>query len=319
MVTAAGPRRPEAGGAQVSERTLPRYNGTAFDGITPEMQSSYLRDGFLILEKLINPDDCARLMADMQRILDGFDPAEHSTVFSTLENPQNNEQYFLESGRQIRFFFEDGAFDDEGRLTAVFRQSLNKVGHGLHDLDEAFDRFSRQPAFRAIASGLGLGKPLLLQSMYIFKPPRIGGEVLCHQDATYLWTEPQSVLGIWLALEEATVENGCLWGIPGSHLEAAPRRRFRRAPDGAGAGIEVLDPRAWPDRDCAPLEVPRGTVIALHGQFAHRSGANTSERSREAYALHLVDGACEYPADNWLQWPADNPPRGFNGEGANLT
>ena len=46
---------------------------------------------------------------------------------------------------------------------------------------------------------IGLTKPLLLQSMMIFKHAHIGGEVNCHQDSTFLYTEPMSVVGIWLA------------------------------------------------------------------------------------------------------------------------
>ncbi len=79
---------------------------------------------------------------------------------------------------------------------------------------------------------LGIERPLLLQGMYIFKQPRIGGEVTCHQDSTFLYTEPQNIIGLWFALEDATVENGCLWAIPGGHklgleinLEAKRERR----------------------------------------------------------------------------------------------
>ena len=82
--------------------------------------------------------------------------------------------------------------------------------------------------------------------MYIFKPARVGGSVTSHQDGTFLYTTPhQTVVGFWLALHDATLENGCLWARPGSHLEPL-RRRFVRSTaeagdggsDGAGAGEE---------------------------------------------------------------------------------
>jgi phytanoyl-CoA hydroxylase len=50
--------------------------------------------------------------------------------------------------------------------------------------------------------------------MYIFKQPRIGGEVTCHQDSAFLYNDPISIAGLWFALEDATTENGCLWAIP---------------------------------------------------------------------------------------------------------
>jgi phytanoyl-CoA hydroxylase len=49
----------------------------------------------------------------------------------------------------------------------------------------------------------------------------------------------------------------------------------------------------------------------LHAHLPHRSGPNLSERSQHAYALHLIDGACTYSADNWLRRASDMPPRGF--------
>ena len=42
--------------------------------------------------------------------------------------------------------------------------------------------------------------------MYIFKQPKIGGEVVCHQDSTFLYTEPESAVGFWVAIEDATIE-----------------------------------------------------------------------------------------------------------------
>ena len=62
-----------------------------------------------------------------------------------------------------------------------------------------------------------LEQPLIAQSMYIFKQAGIGGEVVCHQDSTFIHTRPNKVLGMWFAIEDATEENGCLWGIPGQY------------------------------------------------------------------------------------------------------
>jgi phytanoyl-CoA hydroxylase len=105
-------------------------------------------------------------------------------------------------------FFEEAAFDAQSGLRQGKAASINKVGHALHDLDPTFERFSRTPELAALVSELGVAAPLLLQCMYIFKQPRIGGEVVCHQDAAFRYTEPQSVLGLWFALEDATIENG---------------------------------------------------------------------------------------------------------------
>ena len=126
-------------------------------------------------------------------------------------------------------------------------------------------------------AGLGVAAPLLLQSMVIFKQPRIGGAVVCHQDASFLTTEPSSVLGLWFALEDATVENGCLWALPGQHWSPL-RSRFRR--DGRGLGTEWYDRRPWPEAGRVPIEAKHGTLVVLHGHLPHLSGPNRSARSR---------------------------------------
>ena len=67
--------------------------------------------------------------------------------------------------------------------------------------------------------------------MYIFKHKLIGSEVTSHQDSSFLYTTPRpTCLGMWLALEDATLENGCLWARPGSHKEPV-RRQFARNPE----------------------------------------------------------------------------------------
>jgi len=172
-----------------------------------------------------------------------------------------------------------------------------------------FDGFSRQPKLQALASDLGLRRPLLLQSMYIFKQPGIGGEVVCHTDSTFLYTEPLSCIGLWFALEDATIENGCMFALPGRH-RVPLKSRFLRKADG-NLGNEIYDPVPWSAEGAVPLEARRGTLIVLHGQLPHLSGANRSAKSRHAYTLHLIDGACRYPADNWLVRGPEMPLRGF--------
>src|SRR5207249_1857825 len=86
--------------------------------------------------------------------------------------------------------FEEDAFNPDGTLKQSKEQSINKIGHALHDLDPVFDQFSRTTDIEQLVRDLGFDDPLLLQSMYIFKQPRIGGEVTCHQDATFIYTEP---------------------------------------------------------------------------------------------------------------------------------
>jgi phytanoyl-CoA hydroxylase len=270
------------------------------------------RDGFLVLPDAIDVDRCRELQARAEGIVDAFDPSTVS-IFSTHEQTRTSDEHFLSSGDAVRCFFEEGAFDDEGHLAVPKERSINKIGHAMHDLDPTFDAFSRQPAIADAARSIGLGDALLLQSMYIFKQPRIGGEVTCHQDSTFLYTDPMSVVGFWVAIEDATLENGCLWAQPGGH-RGPLRKRFVRDPDD-GTRFEALDEAPFPEpgsSELVPIEARAGTLVLLHGLLPHWSDVNRSERSRHAYTVHVIDGRAEYPDENWLQRGPELPFRGFD-------
>jgi phytanoyl-CoA hydroxylase len=277
--------------------------------LNPDQIVAYERDGFLVLENFVDDEACDRLRARAEELVRDFDPQGVVSIFSTQEQTRTSDDYFLESGDKIRFFFEENAFHSDGTLRQSKERSINKIGHALHDLDPVFDEFSRTPEIKQLVSDLGIIDPLLLQSMYIFKQPRIGGEVTCHHDATFLYTEPLRLVGLWFALEDATIDNGCLWVIPGGH-KLGLKSRFMRA-EGGGTRFEVIDDTPWPEEKLEPLEVKKGTVIVLHGLLPHLSRENRSPKSRQAYTLHVIDASANYPASNWLQRSTGLPLRGF--------
>ncbi|MSP50146.1 MAG: phytanoyl-CoA dioxygenase family protein [Alphaproteobacteria bacterium] len=272
-------------------------------------RAAYRRDGYLVIRGFAGAAACDRLVERSYELIDGFDPATAS-VFTTDEQVRTTDDYFLGSGDTIRCFFEAEALDRDGRLTVPKRRAVNKIGHALHDLDPVFAAFSRDVRLEAIAAAIGVGDARLLQSMVILKPPDIGGEVHAHQDATFLYTEPVSVHGFWFALEDATLDNGCLWALPAGH-RLGLKRRFKRS--GREVIFEELDPTPLPEppEGYVPLEAPKGTLVLLDGLLPHWSAANRSPASRVAYSLHVIDGAARYPDDNWLRRSPDLPLRGF--------
>src|SRR5436189_4771573 len=129
--------------------------------ITGEPLAAYERDGFLVLENFIRGDDCDALRAHAEELVRDFDPTGVVSIFSTHEQTRTSDDYFLASGDKIRFFFEEHAFNPDGSLSQSKAQSINKIGHALHDLDPVFEQFSRSPAIERLVSDLGIEEPLL--------------------------------------------------------------------------------------------------------------------------------------------------------------
>jgi len=269
--------------------------------------NEYRNRGCLVLEGFASEKECDELRTRADELVQEFDPSEVVSIFSTHEQSRVADDYFLTSGDKIRFFFEENAFNPDGTLKYKKEKSINKIGLALHDLDPVFQQFSRSDKMKQLAHAIGFADSLLLQSMYIFKQPNIGGEVTCHQDSTFLYTEPIDIVGLWFALEDATVENGCLWAIPGGH-RCGLKSRWVRTPEDK-MRFEIFDETPWLEDQLVPLEVSKGSLILLHGLLPHRSFENRSMRSRHAYTLHLIGANANYPEDNWLQRSA--PPSGF--------
>jgi phytanoyl-CoA hydroxylase len=277
--------------------------------ITPEELDHYQRAGFLVLPGFVSEPACDRLRFRAEQLVNEFDPQGLVSIFSTKEQNRHADDYFLTSGDKIRFFFEEDAFLPDGTLRQSKERSINKIGHALHDLDPDFKQFSRTKDIEQLVTDLGIERPRLLQSMYIFKQPCIGGEVSCHQDSTFLYTEPFDIVGLWFALEDATIENGCLWAIPGGH-RLGLQSRWVRTEEG-GMRFETFGSETWSEDNLVPLEVSKGTLIVLHGLLPHKSLANRSSKSRHAFTLHVMSADCNYPKSNWLQRSPEMPLRGF--------
>ena len=261
--------------------------------------NNYRNNGYCVIENFKSLQQCQALQARAGEIVTDFSASDIS-VFSTKEQQRKADDYFLSSGDKVRCFFEEEAIGSSGEIVVEKSRAINKLGHAMHWQDEAFRLFSSDTRLEQICRQLEITDPRLLQSMYIFKQPRIGGEVNIHQDSTFLYTQPMSCVGFWFALEDATLENGCLWGLPGGH-KTPLEKIMRRRDSGIGVEFTTLTDNHYRESDFVPLEVKAGSLIFFDGCFPHFSHANRSAKTRHAYTLHVIDGSADYPASNWLQ------------------
>ena len=267
--------------------------------LNKEMLNFWDNNGYLIIQDFKTHKECDELINRSKELIEEQDFNNQQSVFDTVSQSHNDDNYFLESGDKIRFFFEEKANLDEENVKTNKQYIVNKIGHALHDLDDKFIAFSKNEQLDQIARAVGFQNPLLLQSMYIFKQPKIGGEVVCHQDSTFLITEPESTVGFWFALEDANKDNGCLQVASGGH-KGPLRKLFKR--ENNQMKMEELSNEPFPETDTF-VEVKKGTLVLLHGRLPHYSCENKSPNSRHAYTIHAIDGKSKYLDYNWLQRP----------------
>ncbi|KAJ2549905.1 hypothetical protein EV175_004268 [Coemansia sp. RSA 1933] len=286
--------------------------------LSEDKLGEFARDGCAVIEGFLSESEIAELQQRIGEMLEGYNASEHPAI--SFETGQST-QYFFESSDKISYFLEND------------KQAVNKIGHGLHILEPVFKKLTHSAKVKQIAAQLGYKDPRVLQSMVICKQPGVGGAVPLHQDSTFLFTEPLSACGFWLALEDCTQENGCLEYVPGSHRTAAVERRFVRTQDDAGTEMVDIAPVAYhsshlpsldeahycgsqkgdkpesnsgtpktdSDTPCMPIEVSAGALVLIHGQVLHKSAHNHSAKSRWIYTFHIIEGGCGYDRRNWLQ------------------
>jgi len=280
-------------------------------GLTKEQLEKFEKDGLLVIEDFLTSDEVDGLKAEITKIVDEMDPKTDRGVFSTTDNnsKQASDKYFLDSGDKIRFFFEVDAFDEAGELQLDKHKSLNKIGHALHWINPIFRKVSFSQKIQYISRCLKLRDPAIVQGMYIFKNPGIGGEVTPHQDGTFLYNEPLRLFGFWFPVDDATLENGCLWYVPGSHEQPVTRRFLRTGRVGTDQYLEFKgEDKEFPDDAWVAAPVKKGSMVLIHGQVYHKSEKNLSENSRHAYTFHVIEmEGSHYASKNWLQPTKEMP------------
>ncbi|QGQ98740.1 phytanoyl-CoA dioxygenase family protein [Paenibacillus psychroresistens] len=255
--------------------------------------SHYQREGYLIVRGLLSPEDIAELYAF----------AEKSRLQKENSNKSSEKR-------------------DASPLGEEFAQATRI--HMLSRLDEVAERGMLHPRILDVTEAIIGPDVYAVQSMLFLNPPGKGGQGW-HQDACYIKTHPDTLVGAWIALEPADEENGCLWVVPGSNHEP-----IYPPVEVGGGNVHALDSFGdlntvqnvshlddeintlskvvanYPPAISVPLNA--GDVLFFHSHLLHRSFPNKSvDRFRRSYVCHYCN------ARSWIPWDHD----GYEGDSGN--
>ena len=237
------------------------------------------RDGFFLVKEFSPPDVCDAMLRraiDLAREADG-----RGVAGTAIVHPERNLADSVGSEALA-----------EERVSKVFK---------VHR-DSVFHEFATHPDLVASVQHL-LGTDIdCFLSQFIFKNPGAWGQPW-HQDAFYFPFDRGPQVGVWLAVTEATLANGCLHVVPGSHLEPVHEHLLDRRPNANQGYVEILDHDMSGER---PVTMAPGDLLIFHSHLMHRSKDNNSSAIRAAMVYHFgergtVDLA-EHPApiNDWM-------------------
>lgn len=231
---------------------------------------AFNENGFVVIPEFLTEPEIAPISDEVDRIISGRanDIPEDSIVYEPGSLP-----------RQVRNVF------------------------ALHRLNALFGDFVRHPRLVAIIERI-LGRPLRLYSSQLFaKPAAVGSVVPLHQDMPYWPFAPYELISAWFALDDSTLENGCVRFLPGSHKMGL----LKHVPSGiVGNSLKLEDDRVEGIREF-PVEVKRGSCVLHHCLTAHRSESNRSARPRRGLICIYMSPQVHLTDPDKLRGPADFP------------
>jgi len=236
------------------------------------LRSEYEQRGYVVVEGILSSEEVSSALEELSSIIAG--------------EAENAEKIFVEIEPAVR----RGEQTAPSRELSV-RKLMSYVPHSA-----TLTRIAEHANIRRVLRELVGEDVKLLQDMALLKPPFIGSRKTWHQDCAYFPIEPPNVVGFWIALDEATTENGCMWVLPGTHREAIPHTKI---PEETFEDFGIPKDHAV-FRQVAPVAVPLkpGDALVFHGLTVHGTEPNKSAKRRRALQLHYMDAHCRYTGVN---------------------
>lgn len=235
-------------------------------------RSLFEREGYAVVEGVLSSEEIEAAFEEISAIIAGEVPYA--------------ERIFVEIEPAVR----RGEQAAPSRELSV-RKLMSYVPHS-----EVLTRIAEHENIKRLLREL-LGEDVkLLQDMALLKPPFIGSRKTWHQDCAYFPIEPPHVVGFWIALDEATTENGCMWVRPRTHREPIPHEKIPEE-----TFVDFGIPKNHPVfSQVEPIAIPLkpGDALVFHGLTAHGTEPNRSARRRRALQLHYMDARCRYTGVN---------------------
>ena len=237
-----------------------------YSKLTNEVVKDYHKQGFLVMESLLSVDECDEILNESIEIFKG----NRGSIDGLVDLPKD-------------------ASDNE-----VLKNYL--AIHFPHKISEVIKSYASHQKVSEVLSQIISPNVKCMQTMLFIKAPGKPGQAW-HQDEYYIPTRDKSLTGVWIALEDAFIENGCLWVVPGSHNDGFIRNRIPYKGDQFG-DTDVCDLSPYVDADFKPVEVKKGSVIFFNGYLLHMSLRNkTADHYRRALVSHYSSGETMLPWD----------------------
>ena len=244
---------------------------TCPDGLSPEQIAQYQRDGFIALRNVLSPAEVEAAKAALTAITEALRGRHRVT-----QNGYGEVWASPDNTTKIQFL---RGHEPTGENDPALHQKVRKF-HDFVGVDEHLTYLMReQPKIQGVLASLLGPHPIPSQDMALVNPPLIGSGKPWHQDDAYFNIVPlDAVCGVWIALDEAGTDNGCMHFLPGWHLKGALRHFHSN-------DCEILADRLIEAEQVA-VPLPPGGAVFFSGVLPHHTYPNTSPRLRRALQYH---------------------------------
>ena len=219
--------------------------------LSAEQKQFFQDNGYLVVPDLLSPEQLHELRAKVDQVLDG-----------TLKPESGRDDFTLQMEPKIK--------DDPN---VPRREKIRVAFHLCHNHSYFMQHVTRPEIKDVVEDLFGTGVRLYTDQLFV-KPPHHGSEVPFHQDSAYWPQAEPNIISCWVALDDATIENGCVRMIPGTHKAPIPHSEF---PGTQKYGL--LEEQVDVSKE-VPVEIKAGGAMFHHSLTVHRSFPNTSDYGR---------------------------------------